>query len=64
MLNRMRPFFFDLATAQERQKSRDATLPYAHKWAVEKHGREFVAEFFAAVKTAERLLKYANLSAL
>jgi tripartite ATP-independent transporter DctP family solute receptor len=44
-------------TEQERQKFKDAALPHVRKWMEEKHGKKFVAEFFAAVEAAEKQLE-------
>lgn len=43
-------------TPQEMQMFRDKANPYVRKWMEKKHGREFVSEFLASVKAAEKQL--------
>lgn len=44
-------------TPLQMQMFRDKALPQVRQWMEEKHGKEFVAEFFAAIEVAQEQLK-------
>jgi len=44
-------------TPHQMQMFKDKALPQVRRWMEEKHGKEFVAEFFAAIKAAQEQLK-------